>query len=156
MNSKVTISVIIPCYNSEKTITTCIKSVLAQTDRVDEIIVVDDGSTDKSVNVVKDLFQSTSSLTKLILHEQRNSGPSAARNKGIQLSISSHVAFLDSDDEWFLDHIYTVKSFLKKNPGYKMIATKYLSIPIKFTGEVLFKKMLFKKFRRLNLFIFTF
>ena len=142
----ITISVIIPCYNSEKTILACLKSVLVQSDRVDEIIVVDDGSTDKSVAILKKLFQSEDSSIKFILFEQKNSGPSVARNKGIQLSTSNHVAFLDSDDEWFLDHIYTIKSFLKLNLGYKMVATKYLSIPIKLKGEVLFKKMLFKNY----------
>lgn len=143
MNS-VTISAIIPCYNSEKTIIECLKSVLNQSERVDEIIVVDDGSTDNSVNLIKDLFKTEQDSIKVILHEQKNAGPSKARNIGVQLSTSTFVAFLDSDDEWFVDHIGIVKKFLYQNPNYKMAATKYLSMPIAFSGEVSLKKMIFK------------
>ncbi|WP_343616109.1 glycosyltransferase family A protein [Flavobacterium sp.] len=144
MNSIITISVIIPCYNSEKTIKKCLESVLAQSTTVDEIIVVDDGSTDDSVNIIRELFKKIESNVKVTLYEQRNSGPSAARNKGVYLSTSTHIAFLDSDDEWFLEHIFTIKTFLSQNLCYKMIGTKYLSIPIAFSGEVSLRKMIFK------------
>lgn len=142
--SSVTISAIIPCYNSENTIIACIKSILNQSDLVDEIIIVDDGSTDNSVSVIKELFKTIEAPIKASLYEQKNSGPSVARNKGVQLSTSSYVAFLDSDDEWFVDHISLIKTFLSKNPDYKMLATKYLSMPIDFSGEVSFRRMIFK------------
>lgn len=146
MKSEITISVIIPCYNSEKTISACLNSVLTQSESVDEIVVIDDGSTDNSSNIVKEIFQRAKGTIKLNLYQQNNSGPSVARNRGIQLATCSHIAFLDADDEWFVDHIYTVKFFLSKNIDYKIVATKYLSAPIVFTGEVLFERMLLKNY----------
>lgn len=146
MKLEITISVIIPCYNSEKTINTCLKSVLEQSERIDEIVVIDDGSTDESVNIIKKIFNTIETAIKLNLYEQKNSGPSVARNKGIQLSTSTHIAFLDSDDKWFLDHIKNSKYFLNNNRDYKMVATKYLSAPIASSGEISFKKMLFKNY----------
>lgn len=146
MNSVITISVVIPCYNSEKTIKACIDSILNQTEHVNELIIIDDGSTDKSVDIIKELLKNVNNQIKFILKEQKNQGPSAARNDGVAVASSSHVAFLDSDDEWFPDHIRISKQFLEKNSEYKIIATKYLAIPSKFSGEVSFKKLLLKNY----------
>jgi glycosyltransferase involved in cell wall biosynthesis len=146
MKSGITISVIIPCYNSEKTIKSCIESVLTQTECVNEIVVIDDGSTDESVNIIKEVFKNTNKQLRFILDEQKNQGPSAARNNGVALASFSHIAFLDSDDEWFPDHIRISKQFLENNPEYKITATKYLAIPTKFSGEVLFNKLLIKNY----------
>jgi glycosyltransferase involved in cell wall biosynthesis len=146
MKSAVTISVIIPCYNSEMTIKACVESVLAQTVNVNEIIVVDDGSSDGSIPIIKEVFKNSIEDIKFILQEQKNQGPSVARNKGVKLSTSNYVAFLDSDDEWHLDHIRKVKEFLEKNFEYKIVATKYLSGPVKFSGEITFEKLLLKNY----------
>ncbi|MBI9051227.1 MAG: glycosyltransferase [Anaerolineaceae bacterium] len=88
------VSVIIPVYNSEKTICETIDSVLAQTYQDFEIIVVDDGSTDKS----KELIQSYGSKAKYIYQE--NGGQASARNTAIRASSGNILAFLDSDDLW--------------------------------------------------------
>ena len=88
------VSVIIPCYNSEKTIRETIESVLAQTYRDFEIIVVDDGSTDGSKDVI------LSFGTKLTYIYQENKGQSAAQNTGIRFAKGDYLAFVDADDLW--------------------------------------------------------
>lgn len=142
----ISISVIIPCYNSSKTIRNCIKSIIEQSEPVDEIIIVDDGSTDQTLNIIYDIMINFENQVKFIIFEQNNSGPSIARNKGIQLSNCNYIAFLDSDDEWLIDHIKNIKKFLSKNIDYKIVATKYLSAPFTYTGEILFDKLLYRNY----------
>jgi glycosyltransferase EpsJ len=84
------ISVIVPLYNAEKYIGECLDSVLSQTYKNLEIIVVDDGSTDKSVKIVK------SRKVKVI--EQKNMGVSVARNTGIDAATGEFLHFIDADD----------------------------------------------------------
>ncbi len=87
------ISVIIPAYNRALTIARAIESVKAQTYKVAEIIVVDDGSSDSTAEVVK-------SYDGVLLLRQNNQGVSAARNNGAMMASSDWLAFLDSDDEF--------------------------------------------------------
>lgn len=88
------VSVIVPAYNRAATIARCIDSVLNQTYRPIEVIIVDDGSTDQTVEVI----QSYGDQVKLIC--QPNGGPSSARNTGVAKSKGEIVSFLDSDDTW--------------------------------------------------------
>ncbi|MFD3396210.1 glycosyltransferase family 2 protein [Alteromonas macleodii] len=88
------VSVVIPCFNNRSTIGDAIQSVIDQTFPVHEIIVVDDGSTDNSVNFLPQRFP----MVKLI--KQPNMGVSKARNVGIQRATGEWVAFLDADDVW--------------------------------------------------------
>ncbi|AZZ91404.1 glycosyltransferase [Hahella sp. KA22] len=91
------VSVIMPVYNREKTVAQAIESVLAQSFTDFELIVVDDGSTDRSAEVVKGFSQDV----RVRYHLQENSGrPSLARNSGLKLARGQWVAFLDSDDRW--------------------------------------------------------
>lgn len=87
------VSVIIPVYNCEKYIERCINSLLEQTYNNIEIIVVDDGSTDCSGAICQKY-----SHNNLIYNCQKNSGPSAARNKGLSLMSGEYVTFVDADD----------------------------------------------------------
>lgn len=146
MNSAVTISVIIPCYNAEKTIEACLRSIFSQSKSVNEIIVIDDGSDDASISIINKIFKNSNLNINCILKAQKNAGPSIARNKGAMLATSNHVAFLDSDDEWFQDHILISKQFLENNDDYKMVATKYSSGYVKFSGAVLFEQLLLKNY----------
>lgn len=146
MKTMITISVVVPCYNSEQTIERCLRSIFLQSENVNEIIIVDDGSTDHSIDIIKNIVNNADGNIKLHLHEQKNSGPSISRNKGIELSASTHIAFLDSDDEWYIDHIKVVKSFLNKSPDYKIVATKYNNAPSIFSGEIVLKKLLLKNY----------
>lgn len=88
------VTVIIPVYNREKTIRRCINSIISQTVQPYEIIVVDDGSTDKSLKIV-DEFNYNIKVIK-----QNHRGAQAARNIGILNAGGDYIAFLDSDDEW--------------------------------------------------------
>ncbi|MEN6384986.1 MAG: glycosyltransferase family A protein, partial [Phycisphaerales bacterium] len=114
------ISVIIPLYNKAKYISRAIDSVLAQTFKDYEIIVIDDESSDDGPVIVRKYGES-----RIKLFRQRNAGPGAARNNGLAQSNSQFVAFLDADDEWmpeFLDRCY--KS-LVKNPDCDAAAAAY-------------------------------
>ncbi|MHC5190567.1 MAG: glycosyltransferase family 2 protein, partial [Planctomycetota bacterium] len=82
------ISVVIPAYNAEKHIARAIDSVLAQTRPADEIIVVDDGSTDATAEVVRSYGE------KVIFIQQENAGVSVARNAGIEAASGDWIAFL--------------------------------------------------------------
>ena len=89
------ISVIVPVYNSEKYIEKCIESIINQTYRNIEIIFINDGSTDESLNIIHK-YKKLDNRIKVI--NQSNSGVSAARNKGIKNSIGDYITFVDSDD----------------------------------------------------------
>ncbi|MUG31813.1 glycosyltransferase family 2 protein [Psychrobacter sanguinis] len=88
------ISIIIPCFNSEHFILQCIDSVLHQDYQNIEIIVVDDGSTDRSIDKLK----AYSSKEQVHVLQQQNKGACTARNRGLSVSRGKYVKFLDSDD----------------------------------------------------------
>ena len=90
------ISIIVPTYNVEKYIRTCIESILAQTYRNIEVIIVNDGSTDQSLAVISDLICSHHNI-KVI--NQKNQGLSVARNTGIDAATGKYIAFVDADDK---------------------------------------------------------
>jgi glycosyltransferase involved in cell wall biosynthesis len=87
------VSCIVPCFNGERYLDECIQSILAQTHRPLEIIVVDDGSTDGSAQIVR-------RYDEVHYHRQDNAGPGAACNKGVALATGSFLAFLEQDDLW--------------------------------------------------------
>lgn len=92
------ISIIMPCYNAEAYIDEAILSVLEQTEKNWELIVINDGSKDQSRHVVE-RFTTSDSRIRLIENEQ-NMGVSKTRNRGIEISKGRWIAFLDSDDVW--------------------------------------------------------
>jgi len=94
------VSVIIPTYNRWQVLQRAIDSVLAQSTAADEIIVVDDGSTDNT----RDLLLSTYGEHIRVM-SQPNKGVSAARNAGLKISSGDWIALLDSDDEWLPDKL---------------------------------------------------
>ncbi len=104
-----TISVIIPAYNAEEYVGRAIDSVLAQTRQPDEIIVVDDGSTDNTAEVIK------SYGSKVCFIHQENGGASVARNTGIEAARSKWIAFLDADDEWLPEKLQLQIEHLRCN-----------------------------------------
>lgn len=89
------ISVIIPVYNAEKTIRRCLESIMSSEYEEYEVIVVDDGSTDNSASI---LFEYANRDRRVKIINQPNSGPSIARNKGLELAEGEIIAFVDSDD----------------------------------------------------------
>lgn len=90
-----TVSVVMPCYNAEKYIAQAIESVLAQSRRDIELIIVDDGSTDAPLVVIKKYRGGQVSLI-----QQENQGAASARNRGILTAQGKYLAFLDADDFW--------------------------------------------------------
>ena len=96
------VSVIIPTFNRAHLIEESVSSVLAQTLKPTEVIVVDDGSNDKTWDILKNLGFSLSDSQENTLRYlyKENGGVSSARNVGIELSSSEYVALLDSDDQW--------------------------------------------------------
>lgn len=114
------ISVVIPLYNKEKYIARTIQSVLDQTVQDFEIIVVNDGSTDNSVNEVKKFDDSCIRIV-----HQENAGVSAARNRGITEAQYELIAFLDADDEWLPDHLEEIVQLREEFPQCDVFATNY-------------------------------
>ncbi|OOM77250.1 putative glycosyltransferase EpsJ [Clostridium puniceum] len=90
------VSIITPVYNVEECIERSIKSVINQTNKDFELLLVDDGSKDRSIDIAKDLLEKTDVNYKIIT--QNNSGVSVARNKGIEEVAGEYITFLDSDD----------------------------------------------------------
>jgi len=107
------ISVIIPAYNAAKYIKHSIISVLNQTYQPYEIIVIDDGSTDDTYNVIKNLSNSSYNIR---YYRQSNKGVASARNVGIELARGDWIAFLDADDIWLPFKLERQSALLKKNP----------------------------------------
>jgi glycosyltransferase involved in cell wall biosynthesis len=105
------ITAVIPCYNATDYIDECLRSVNKQTRRVDEILVVDDCSTDDTRKIVGD-----HSGVRL-LTTKRNSGHATARNIGIAEATGEVIAWLDADDYWDASHIEVVVGLLEKHPG---------------------------------------
>lgn len=103
MKLEISISVVIPAYNRAKTIGYCLDSVCNQTVSPFEVIVVDDCSTDATVEIVNNYSRSHPSVRCVVL--ERNSGAQAARNRGIEEARGEWIAFQDSDDEWALDKL---------------------------------------------------
>jgi len=108
------ISIVIPLYNKEKSILSTLESVLAQSYKDWECVVVDDGCTDKSREIV-DQFKILDSRFQIL--GQPNSGVSAARNTGILVSKGEYVAFLDGDDLWNKDFLKELVQLIKDYPG---------------------------------------
>ena len=104
------VSVIIPTYNREKTIKRCIDSIVNQSMPPYEIIVVDDGSTDQTLEILNKFYPDI----KVI--KQRHKGAQAARNAGIHAAQGDYIAFLDSDDEWMPYKLELQVRELSKNP----------------------------------------
>jgi len=93
------VSIIMPCYNSEKFIRNSIESVLSQTYSNWELLVSDDGSIDKTIEIIHEYMQQDTRI-KLILAEGNNTGAAATRNRALEKAQNDYIAFLDSDDLW--------------------------------------------------------
>ena len=119
--NKTLISVVIPAYNRENTIERAIESVLCQTYPNLEIIVVDDASTDKTKNKVKQIKNKRVSY----LSHKINQGASAARNTGIKKARGKYIAFLDSDDQWLAKKLEKQITILEKNPDCSVSYCRY-------------------------------
>ena len=122
------VSIITPMYNSEKFIDSTIQSVQSQTYQNWEMIIVDDASTDRSIEIVKKIMSNEPRLQLKQLVD--NLGPAHTRNNGIKLAKGRFLAFLDSDDLWHKDKLEKQIKFMQKNEyaftftGYEKIDEK--------------------------------
>lgn len=127
-------SVIIPLYNKEKYIEDTLRSVLNQTFQDFEIIIINDGSTDKSLDEVVKFNDD-----RITIFKQKNAGVSVARNKGIELAKSKYIALLDADDFWHNNHLLELKKQILQFPdtglycnNYQVFYTEKVSRPANF------------------------
>lgn len=109
-NTDFRIAAVIPLYNGASYVQEALESVLAQTRPPDEVIVVDDGSTDDGPEIVRAMGH----CATIRLYRKENGGQSSARNYGVRVAASELIAFLDQDDIWYPDHLAElVKPFLE-------------------------------------------
>lgn len=116
------ISVVMPLYNRAHIVKQTINSVLNQTFRDFELIIVNDGSTDNSLGVVKENFIDN----RIRLLEQENKGVSVARNRGVKESKYEYIAFLDADDEWKPEFLEKILEAIKTIPDAAIYGTSSL------------------------------
>lgn len=120
MDGTIMISIVIPLYNKENCIEACLASVANQTYKDYEVIIVNDGSNDRSMEIIESL-----SCQNLKLISQSNAGVSAARNRGINEAKGKYIAFLDADDTWKSDYLQLQYDLTLKYPGCSVYATNY-------------------------------
>ncbi len=113
------ISVIIPTFNRAPVLLRAVESVLNQTYRNVELIIVDDGSTDDTEKVLEPYRLAGS----LLYHKTENAGVAASRNKGAAIASGKWLSFLDSDDEWLEEKLAEQMEFLRQNPSITIVYT---------------------------------
>ena len=129
------VSVIIPCYNRGKYLGEAIDSVLGQTYRNIELIIVDDGSTDDSLNIAR-IY--SDKITILQHPNGENRGQSASINLGLRSIDGEYVAILDSDDYWILDKLEKQVTFLQDHPDIGLVYGNALMVDA--DGNKLFRR----------------
>lgn len=127
------ISVIVPVYNTEKYVERCLNSIISQATNNFEIIVVNDGSTDNSEEIVKRYVEQYPDIIKL--YSQSNGGLSSARNYGISKATGEYLCFVDSDDYLAEDLFNNLESYITK--GLDLI--KYKCVKVNEKKEVIEK-----------------
>jgi len=124
---QISFSVIIPAYNAETTILRALNSVSAQSYPAHEIIIVDDASTDHTLDIVD---ADNSGKFKLIT-KQTNTGSSDTRNIGMNVATGNYIAFLDADDIWHRDKLRLISEALSSNPDICLFFHPYTQDNIK-------------------------
>lgn len=121
------VSVIIPLYNKAPYIEQCLQTVASQSFTDWECIIVNDGSTDNSANLVESwLAQNPQSASHYTLYTQKNAGVAAARNYGVAQSSGEYIAFLDADDWWEPTFLEKMVFFAEQNPAAGLWACNYV------------------------------
>ncbi|MFU8781428.1 MAG: glycosyltransferase family 2 protein [Kiritimatiellia bacterium] len=123
------ISVVVPAYQSARTIRTCLDSILAQSLPAHQIVVVDDHSADDTIEQIHHWNSRHENQANLIALSQ-NGGPAAARNAGIHAATGAWIAFLDADDAWLPWHLETQATVLQENPAAIFICAQTTDLDI--------------------------
>lgn len=116
-------SVVIPLYNKEKYIEQTLRSVLEQSYPFFEVVVVDDGSSDRSVSIIESIKD-----PRIRLISQENGGVATARNAGIEVSVEEYVAFIDADDYWAMTYLEEMVRLISAYPDAGMYACRYAEV----------------------------
>ena len=116
------VSIITPSYNSEKYLKDCIVSVLNQTFKTWEMLIVDDASIDNSRTVIESYLKKDKRIKAFFL--KKNIGPAMARNYAISKASGRYIAFLDSDDIWLPHKLKVQLDFMKLN-NYSFVFSSY-------------------------------
>lgn len=114
-------SVIIPVWNAAKTIEGTLQCVFNQRYQPDEIIIINDGSTDSTQTIL----DAISCYKDITVKSIENSGPSTARNTGASIARNDYLAFLDADDYWAQDHLENLSNLIQENPSSSLYISGY-------------------------------
>lgn len=148
MKNNVKISIIVPIYNSEKTIERCIKSLIRQTYKEIEILLIDDGSEDKSLEICNKYKKIDNRISVI---SKKNGGVSSTRNLGIKKSKGKYIQFVDSDD--YIDNRMCEKLIfeMEKNKcDFVICGYKNINDAGKFIGDISYKNKNFKTLKSMN------
>ena len=134
MKHVVTVTIVLPAYNASEYLAQTLNSVLSQTYQDFELLVIDDGSTDNTRDIVGEFCQRDS---RIRLISQENQGVSVARNSGIKMARGEYSAFLDSDDLWVPDKLAKHVEHLTANPklGLSFARVEFITFDGKSTGK---------------------
>ncbi len=141
MNAPV-VSIIMPAFNAEKFICETIKSVQTQTFSEWELIIVDDGSTDGTAEIIETFL----SDKRVRLIRQKNGGVAAARNAALKIADGEWIAFLDADDVWFPEKLSEQMGVIRGNAGINLVFTNYFlwdgerDLELRFKSEAKFPR----------------
>lgn len=127
---KPSITVVIPLYNKEAYVHRALASVAAQTKSDFEVLVVDDGSEDAGPEIARSFGD-----RRLRIIHQANSGPGAARNRGIAEAQGEFIAFLDADDEWHPTYLERSSRLLNKHSSAASVTSGYIEYPSRVSRE---------------------
>lgn len=137
------ISIIMPAYNSEKTIKRSIESVIQQTYSNLELIIVNDGSTDNTEQIVRDIAEKDKRIHYIY---KKNGGVSTARNVGLEQSNGEFIAFIDSDDCYQVDMLSFLMTHIERNNcdfiscSYERVSTSYKTSEVTYIEEGFYDK----------------
>lgn len=121
------LSVIIPTFNREKFVVESVISVLNQSYKNFELIIIDDGSTDRTPEKIKEIIKIYRTFPIIYKHYDRNRGPAFARNRGAEIASGEYLAFLDSDDLWLKNKLKEQINFMRAN-NYSISQTEEIWI----------------------------
>ena len=122
------VTVGIPLYNHEKYIVQCLDSIVKQTYKNIQLIVIDDGSSDNSYKIAKEYLENQEYNRNYKIIKQVNQGICKTYNKIAEQAQGKYISFLGSDDYWFLDKIETEVEFLEKKPQYALVYSNAIKI----------------------------
>ena len=117
------IAIVIPLYNKEHSVERAIKSVLEQTIKFQQLIIVNDGSTDNSLAAAKQFDDQ-----RIVIIDQPNQGVCAARNNGVKAANADYICFLDADDAWEPHFLEEITNLITMNPDAGIYCARYAEL----------------------------